>query len=76
MRVKVYSSHISIFCFSIIQEESRKIQVCVAKTLQLLDNRPEENDPALYLQQAANQHSGIAAYMLWSQMKATLPVGN
>ena len=48
--------------------------MCVAKTLQLLDDKNVEESCSEYLELAASQNSGIASYMQWAQMKANLPV--
>ena len=48
--------------------------MCVAKTLQLLDDKNAEESCSEYLELAASQSSGIAAYMQWTRMKANLPV--
>lgn len=61
-------------CICILQDSCRQIQVCVAKTLQLLDQQKHEEEMISYLTDAANQGSGIAAFMLWEQMKSKLSV--
>ncbi|KAL3876589.1 hypothetical protein ACJMK2_034420 [Sinanodonta woodiana] len=48
-------------------EDNKNIKVCVAKTLQLLNEEETREETAAYLQKAASQNSGIAAYMLWKQ---------
>lgn len=54
----------------------RKIEVCIAKTLQLLDSEQNHSDMMSYLDQAASQRSGVAAFMLWSQLKSNLMVSD
>lgn len=56
------------------KDEDRKIQVCVAKTLQILDREKNEEEILSFLDQAASQNSGIAAYMIWAQKKEKLSV--
>ncbi|XP_045213462.1 cyclin-F-like isoform X2 [Mercenaria mercenaria] len=56
------------------KDESRKMEVCVAKTLQLLDKDKNNDEIVSYLEQAASQGSGIAAYMLWSHTKCNFSV--
>jgi hypothetical protein len=50
------------------------MEVCVAKTLQLLDQEKNNDEIVSYLEQAANQGSGIGAYMLWLHTKSTMSV--
>ncbi|KAL4239671.1 hypothetical protein ACF0H5_000477 [Mactra antiquata] len=56
------------------KDDCKKIRVCVAKTLQLLDKDKHQDDITSYLNTAANDGSGIAAYMLWCDMKSKLSV--
>ena len=56
------------------QEKCKKVQVCVAKTLNLLDSEGHEEEMSSYLNDAAQEGSGIAAYMLWSKMRSSLSV--
>ncbi|KAH3860757.1 cyclin-F-like isoform X2 [Dreissena polymorpha] len=55
-------------------ESCRKIQVCVAKTLNLLDHNKHSAEISSYLDEAASLGSGIGAFMLWEQMKIKLSV--
>lgn len=57
-----------------LQDDCRQIQVCVVKTLQLLDKDKNDNEITSNLEHAANKGSGIAAFMLWAQMKSKLSV--
>ncbi|WAQ97413.1 CCNF-like protein [Mya arenaria] len=51
-----------------------KIQVCVAKTLQLLNRETHVADITSHLNIATSQGSGIAAFLLWEQMKSQTSV--
>lgn len=57
-----------------LQDACRQIQVCVAKTLQILDKEKNEEEMLGYLTDAANQGSGIAAFMMWEHMKSKISV--
>lgn len=46
----------------------------MAKTLQLLDQEKHGEEMMSHLTDAANQGSGIAAFMLWQQMKSKVSV--
>lgn len=56
--------------------ECKKVEVCIAKTLQLLDSEQNQSDMVTYLKQASQKGSGIAAYMLWSHQKSSCMVSD
>ncbi|KAK3089144.1 hypothetical protein FSP39_001220 [Pinctada imbricata] len=49
------------------EADCRNICVCVAKTLNVLDEDDSQGEAGLYLSKAANHKSGIAAFMMWQK---------